>query len=238
MARHKAISKARWLISQKCIRDIWLQDNILENELDRIRRCYLPLLDRHHLDISKQTRILNLYSGPICAAQLVAGGKKTYLDPLLDEYRRIRPGKLPKGVHLAIGAERIPEVDHSFDIIMCINGLDQALNPELALNEIQRLLKPSGILILGMPILPALIVRMRYFFERFFSPLRDDAHPYSFSLPAFERSLARHFDIVDEIKLDEISITESRWLSSEYAFVCRAKTKTGKTASKSSPGNV
>lgn len=224
MVRHKGISKARWLGSQKHLSEIWRREDLLAKEQARRERLYLPLLQRHHAKIGAKTRILEMCCGPICTARLIDKGEKTYIDPMLDAYRRMYPGKLPKGRHLALAAEKIPEDTHSFDIILCINGLDQMLNPELVLNEIERLLRKSGTLLVGMPVFPPLLVRLRYFCERFFRPLRDEAHPYSYSLPAFRRSLSRHFDIVEQLRLEETSVAESRLLGSEYAFICRHKT--------------
>ncbi len=227
MVRHKGVGKARWLDSQKRLSEVWRQEDVLAREQARRERLYLPLLKRHCANIGTKSRILELCCGPVCTAQLIDKADKTYLDPMLDVYRRMYPGKLPKGRHLALAAEVVPEPTHSFDIILCINGLDRMLNPELVLNEVERLLKPSGILLVGIPVFPPLLVRLRYFCERFFRPLRDEAHPYSYSLPAFRRSLSRHFDILEEIRLDEASLTESRRLGNEYAFICRHKTTEG-----------
>lgn len=224
MVRHKAVGKARWLDSQKRLSEVWRQEDVLTREQARRERLYLPLLHRHHPAISAKTRILELCCGPVCTARLINKGEKTYLDPMLDTFRRMYPGKLPKGRHLALAAEKVPEDTHSFDIVLCINGLDQMHNPELVLNEMERLLKPTGTLLLGTPVFPTLMVRLRYFCERFFRPLRDEAHPYSYSLPAFRRSISRHFDIVEELRLDEASASETRRLGNEYAFVCRHKT--------------
>jgi len=224
MARHKPISKARWLASQKSVEKVWQKENLMDCEFRRIQRCYLPLLEKYHPDIADDTRILELFCGPICSAQAIEGGKKTYLDPLLDDYRRTHPGKLPKGKHLSIAAEKIPKKDASFDIILCFNGLDQTLNPELALNEIERLLKPDGTLIIGLTVLPSIIARLRYTCEHFFGIFRDEAHPYSYSLAAISRALLRHFDVIETSKVAEICLAESRWLGSEYAFICKSKT--------------
>jgi ubiquinone/menaquinone biosynthesis C-methylase UbiE len=239
MARHKPISKSRWFVSQKRLCEAWQEDGVLAREQGRLERCYLPLLLKHHPDITEDTRILELCSGPVCTARLLDGGEKTYLDPMLDEYRRMYPGKLPKGKFLALAAEKIPENDHSFDLILCINGLDHVLNPELVLNEIERLIKPSGTLLIGMPVFPAPLTRLRYYCERFFSLLRDEAHPYSYSLLALRRTLSRHFDVLEETELDEASHADSRSMISEYAFICRPKVKTRKKrATKTKAGNT
>lgn len=223
MARHKAISKARWLTSQKRLSELWRTEDLPTREQARIARDYLPLLLKHHPAISDQSRILDMCCGPVCAASLIASGQKSYLDPMLDTYRRMYPGKLPKGRHMALPAEKVPEESHSFDVILCINGLDKVHNPELVLNEIERLLAPGGTLLIGLPVFPGLVARMRYFFERFFSPLRDEHHPYSYSLEALHRSLARHFDIVERVRLNSKCSAETRAMAVEYAFVCRNK---------------
>jgi len=223
MVRHKPISKARWMASQKHIEKVWQKENLMDCEFRRIQRCYLPLLEKYHPVITDETCILELFCGPICSAQAIEGGKKTYLDPLLDDYRRTHPGKLPKGEHLSVAAEQIPIADASFDIILCFNGLDQTLNPELTLNEIERLLKPDGTLIIGLTVLPSIIARLRYACEHFFGMFRDDTHPYSYALPAISRTLLRHFDVVKISRVAEISIAESRLFSSEYAFICKTK---------------
>lgn len=223
MARHKGVSKARWLDSQKRLSELWQQEDLLAAETGRIKRCYLPLLARHRPETLPETRILDLCCGPVCSAQYIKPGKKTYLDPMLDAYRRMYPGKLPKGRHMALAAEKVPEDDHRFDIILCINGLDHVLNPELALNEIERLLKPDGLLIVGVTVFPGLLARLRYFFEQYASLLRDEIHPYFYTLPALERSLSRHFSIEATEQLDEVCSAETRSMASEYAFVCRPK---------------
>ena len=223
MARHKAISKARWLTSQKRFSEVWKTEDLPAREQARIVRDYLPLLLKHHATIDEQSRILDMCCGPVCAASMIAGGKKSYLDPMLDTYRRMYPGKLPKGRHMALATEKVPEDSHSFDIILCINGLDKVQNPELTLNEIERLLAPGGTLLIGLPVFPGVVARMRYLFERFFTPLRDESHPYSYSLEALHRTIARHFDVVECIRLDSICSAETRAMAVEYAFICRSK---------------
>lgn len=227
MARHKGVGKARWLNSQKLLSELWQQEDLLAMELERMQRCYIPLLAEHHPDIDASTRILDLCCGAVCTARLIENGEKNYLDPMLDAYRRMYPGKLPKGRHMALAAEKVPEDKASFDIILCINGLDHVLNPELALNEMERLLKPSGTLILGVVVFSPLLARLRYFIECCISPLRDEIHPYSYSLPAVERSIARHFDIVMSVRLDQPCSIETRSMGVEYAFVCRRKKSGG-----------
>lgn len=224
MARHKAVSKARWLASQKRLAEMWQAEDLPGRELARIEKHYFPLLARHQPNITGKSRILDLCCGPVCAARKIAGGEKFYLDPMLDTYRRTHPGKLPKGKHMPQSSEKVLETSHSFDLILCINGLDHVHNPELTMNEIERLLATEGILLVGVTVFPAIIARLYYALEHLCSPLRNEAHPYAYSLTAIERSLARHFDIVECMAIDEPCVVESRRLGSEYAFVCKSKT--------------
>ncbi len=51
-------------------------------------------------------------------------------------------------IYLDTGAEQIPLLDESVDIVLARNSLDHVENPEQALTEAQRILNPGGILIL------------------------------------------------------------------------------------------
>ncbi len=223
MARHEPVSKARWLASQKQMVECWHGEAVLECELNRIRHYYVPLLEEYAAKLSEDASILDLGCGPVCAARFIEQGEKTYMDPLLDDFRRAYPGKLPRGKHLAMAAEDIPEPDSSFDFILCIDALDHMMNPELALHEMDRLLKPDGVLILSLVIFPPLFVRLRYMLERFFPLLRNEANPYFYALQGIRNTLARHFEVIEERRIPEPRHSNRRISGKEYAFVCRAK---------------
>jgi len=223
MARHKTIDKSRWLISQKKLAEYWHGEDILERELDRIRRFYVPVMEKYAGKLSGKACILDVGCGPVCAARFIKQGEKSYLDPLLDDFRRAYPGKLPKKKHLTAPSDCIPEADASFDLVLCIDALDHAMNPELTLHEIERLLKPDGVFILGLIIFPSLIARLYHFLERYAPLFRDDAHPYSYALTGIKKTLERHFEIVAEEHIPEPRISEARMLGRESVFVCRVK---------------
>ena len=223
MAHHKTIDKTRWLSSQKKLVECWHGEDMLEQELKRIRRFYVPLLKTYAEKLSDTSSILDIGCAPVCATRFLEHGKKTYLDPLLDDFRRAYPGKLPKGKHLAMAAENIPEPDASFDLILCLDGLDYVLNPELALHEMRRLLKPEGILILGLPIFPSWLVRLRYILEWFLPVFRNEACPYSYAYRGIKNTLIRHFDFIEERKISELRQSDRRMLGKEYVFICHPK---------------
>jgi len=223
MAHHKTIDKTRWLASQKRLAEYWHGEDILEQELERIRRFYVPLVETYAEKLSDTSSILDIGCGPVCAARFLEHGEHVYLDPLLDDFRRAYPGKLAKGKHLAVAAEDIPMPDASFDFILCIDALDHVMNPEMVLHEMERLLKPGGTLILGLPVFPALFVRFRYMLECFFPLFRNEAHPYSYTYQGIRNTLSRHFDSIEARQISATRNADTRMLGKEYAFVCRPK---------------
>jgi len=223
MARHNAIGKARWLAAQKAWLDRWRAPDVLERETARIERDLTPLLRPIGERLKAESGVLDLGCGPICPARLIEQGEKTWLDPMLDDFRRLFPGRLPKGRQVTAPAEKIPLPDASFDVIVCMDALDRFMNPELALHEIKRLIKPDGILALALPVFPKPLVRLRQALERFLPALRNEAHPYSYTLAGLRKTLHRHFEIAEEHALPETSHADGRWLGREYAFICRPR---------------
>ena len=62
---------------------------------------------------------------------------------------------------LTIGdAEMLPYKEGSFDLVICNASFHHYPNPEKALLEIKRVLKPNGTLILGDPTAPAIILQV------------------------------------------------------------------------------
>ena len=103
--------------------------------------------------------------------------------------------------------------------------MDHVMHPELVLNEVERLLKPDGLFILGINIFPNWLARLRYFMERFIPALRDEPRPYAYTLAGIERTLARHFDCQRELVARAVSGTlPARWIS-EWVFICRPKAR-------------
>ncbi len=83
-----------------------------------------------------------------CPARVSIG-----VEPLAEEYRE--HGLLLEGsdaVYLSVGAERIPLVSGSVDVIVARNSLDHVDDPDAVLREAQRLLRPGGTLILNFDV--------------------------------------------------------------------------------------
>jgi SAM-dependent methyltransferase len=73
-------------------------------------------------------------------------GEGVGVDPLADHYRNLFPVWQDRAKTIAVGGETLPFEDDSFDVVLCDNVVDHALNPRKILEEISRVLKPGGTL--------------------------------------------------------------------------------------------
>jgi SAM-dependent methyltransferase len=92
-------------------------------------------------------------------------GHRFGIDPLADEYLRIY--QYPPGITVRKGfGEDIPFPDAHFDVVFCSNVIDHTTDPRATMDEIRRVLKVGGHLVLTVEL----------FDER---QARDLAHPHS-----------------------------------------------------------
>jgi SAM-dependent methyltransferase len=97
--------------------------------------------------------VLDIGPGPLgfpdaCPARVSIG-----LDPLAERFRAA--GLLIEGsdaIYLTGGAERIPLVSGSVDVVVARNSLDHVDDPPAVLREIERVLRPGGTLILNVDV--------------------------------------------------------------------------------------
>jgi len=225
MNRHKAISRFRWQAAQKQALEKWKGKN-LQQERERAERDLLPLLQRYAGEYPDSALILEIGCGPICVSQYLPQKNKTYLDPLLDDFRRMFPGKLPAGAYLTSGAECIDRPAASFDLIICTHAISCSMNPELIMHEMERLLTPNGRLILTMTTHSALESRLHYYAECCATTLCHQTRPYYYSLTGIRRTLARHFSIAQEMTRRTSLSWFPLFRRVERIFVCAARQQT------------
>jgi SAM-dependent methyltransferase len=92
--------------------------------------------------------VLDIGSGPLGFPDACPARVSLSVDPLHERYAA--HGLLLAGspaIHLSVGAERIPLLSGSIDVIVARNALDHVDDPAAVLAEIQRLLRPGGVLI-------------------------------------------------------------------------------------------
>lgn len=93
-----------------------------------------------------------------CTGDLAAfpAAIKVGIDPLLYLYQKL--GLLitdeagSRTVYLSLGAESLPLLDDFADLVICRNALDHMPKPEIALAEINRILKSDGVLFASVDI--------------------------------------------------------------------------------------
>jgi ubiquinone/menaquinone biosynthesis C-methylase UbiE len=116
--------------------------------------------------IQNNTKILDVGCGISTVLHFI-NGEKYGIDPLADEYKKLY--RYPDEINVQKGfGENIPFPDEYFDIVFCSNVLDHVTDPQKTVEEIYRVLKPSGYFVLTVEI----------FKEK---TKRDPAHPHSFT---------------------------------------------------------
>lgn len=93
--------------------------------------------------------VVDIGSGPLgfpdaCPARISIG-----LDPLAEDYARhglLLPDS--PALYLSTGAENIPLLSGTVDVVLARNSLDHVDDPDQVLRELQRVLRPGGTLIL------------------------------------------------------------------------------------------
>lgn len=114
----------------------------------------------------KNSDILDVCCGIGTVLNIIDGKKKTAIDQLADEYKKIADYQ---NINLIKSyAEKLPFLNNEFDVVFCSNALDHTEKPGVVLKEIFRVLKDRGKLILTCEI-----------FDEGYE--RDIAHPHSFT---------------------------------------------------------
>ncbi len=118
-----------------------------------------------------------------------------------------------------IDAGPLPFADASFDVVVCDSQLEHRFNPEHALDEMARVLKPEGRLILLLP--NTAHWRVRWWLLRGRFPVVQDSptdwlHIRFFTLPDLRLLLAAR-----RIKIEQTDGSASLWVKGLYPFWLR-----------------
>ncbi len=223
---HKAFSKQRWALTQKAEMDLLSKHKCLQhitNMREDARLRYMPYITPYSDALTSDAHILDVACGATCLASQLPHGRKVFLDPLLDFFRRELPGSLPdlpdKQV-LATEAERMNLCSNSFDFILCLCGISHMYNPELVLHEIERVLKQDGVFIVSVVVWPVWISRLYYQLSPFAPQEILKNRLYCYASRGIRKTLTRHFEVINETILPI-----EAWYSPkrELLFVCKQK---------------
>ena len=214
----------RWRYAQSKEDEFWKRNGVFDDQIARVISRYGPVIAELSKELKPESNNLDVGCGPTCAGELFSVGSKSFLDPLMDSYLKTYPEKLPEGEKLCCPAESIPKEDESFDVVISVNALDHMINPVEVLSEIRRVLKNNGTFLLGIFLHPAPIAFLRRFVENCLPFLREDAHPYSYTLASIRELLDEYFDIAKGIRVYKKDSALFPSLHREdWMFVCRKK---------------
>ena len=220
-AFYHVVSKQRWSVFQKREMLFWKQSDALRTRQVFSKRYYLPILQSVSQPLLEPC-ILEIGCGPVCLIQYITGEKHTYVDPLLDYYRRQFPNVMPEDAeYMTTMAEKAMLPDTSFDLVVCLNTLSDVHNPELVLKKVEDVLKGDGVFVVSIDIWPSWLARAHLFLSRLAPTLPRINRLYSYTYRGFSNTLKRHFTIVDEQCLQ----SKLPWLffKKEYIFTCKNK---------------
>ncbi len=86
----------------------------------------------------------------------------------------------------------LPYADNSLDVMVCEQLLEHLRHPQKVLDSAQRMLKPGGLFIVGVPIFPEPIAKLRRWWVGRFG-LRGSDHIQTYSLRSIRRDLQDQF---------------------------------------------
>jgi SAM-dependent methyltransferase len=108
----------------------------------------------HYLDITPESFrdkiILDIGCGPHGAISCFKAKLKFAVDPLVHAYHRLFDLSGQDVVYLACGSEKIPLIDGAVDIVISRNALDHVDDVEETVNELFRVLRRGGQIILSI----------------------------------------------------------------------------------------
>ncbi|MDQ7005231.1 MAG: methyltransferase domain-containing protein [Ghiorsea sp.] len=222
-ALYHAVSKQLWGIYQKRVFQFWRREKALKSRQVFSKRYYLPLLKSFADKFEEHAAILEIGSGPVCVAQYLGKGQQTYIDPLMDDYRKLFPGVMPeKAIYIALMAEKMEFPTSSFDMVVCLDTLSDVHNPELVMHKVHHVLQPNGCFVVSMDLWPVWLARMHLYLYRLLPVLPQFNRLYSYTHQGFRNTLLRHFEIEEEF----VVRPSFSWLlfRTEILFVCKHKT--------------
>lgn len=183
------VSEERWREAQAHELDFWRHWNHLPAYRDLNLEQYWAG-EKHqfglHGDFFAGKRVLDIGCGPVGLIHfLPEASLRVRLDPLLVEYGDRLPLKAPQ-VSAAAAGEALPVRDGSVDVCVCFNALDHMRDPDAALAEMHRVLRPRGSLLIMVHDFPAWVMPLLW---------ADRLHPHHWTHEQAAALLGRQFVI-------------------------------------------
>ena len=193
------IKRTRWLEAQGYERRFWqrLGERIQDGSGEQLdwyewRAGRLEAILQRVCPELRRGTVLEIGSGPIGIVNFLNWNERIAIDPLEGFYRQ-QPAlirlRTAGATYLEASGERVPVPDASCDLVIIDNVIDHTYRPGRILDEISRVLRPSGHLYLcvnvhspwGAVLHDGLAVLQI-----------DKGHPYTFTSESLRRMLRRH----------------------------------------------
>jgi SAM-dependent methyltransferase len=189
----------RWKSAQKAEKIYWDSEKVVFEETCAVLERYSKVFSE--IDTCKDWRVLDIGCGPTVVSRLIEGGEKFGVDPLMRYFTsKFGASLFSLGFNFLVGVgEFLPFKNGCFDLVVCRNVLDHVEFPEIVLQEIRRVARSSGFLVLGVYVYPEFVCRLKQRIERLgVIGLKEEFHPYFFTREALEDMLSRHFLVVEK----------------------------------------
>ncbi len=121
--------------------------------IEKYWKIYPSLLDKISEDVNSEDIVLDVATGPgLDALKIAERASKVYAidisEPMIEEAKKKAEEKKIKNVEFSVeDAYALPFDNEMFDTVICNSALHNMVNPQKALSEIRRVLKPNGRLI-------------------------------------------------------------------------------------------
>lgn len=186
--RAQQFESQHWIVN----RDVIFSQKYREQIGKRSERVELWI--REFGEINDQSILLEIGGGATQLLDFFHQGLKYAIDPLADFYQKEFSDILNPGIIWSVSkAEEIPYPDEFFDVIIMRNVLDHVDSVDKTLSEMRRVLKPKGLVYLGLNTFSGLL----YLYKLI---VKDVGHPFTFTPSNIKTCLKRaKFNIVDAI---------------------------------------
>ncbi|MBA2341788.1 MAG: class I SAM-dependent methyltransferase [Pyrinomonadaceae bacterium] len=162
------------------------------------------------LDALPRGRTLDVPAGEgALAARLKQLGFDVHCCDLYPQIFRLKNVEIKQGDLSSV----LPYKDEEFDYVICLEGVEHIENPQQAVREFERILKPHGHLIVSTPNILNIEERFKWLLFGYTSHFKPVSRPYL-------ENLRKDFGDMEEIALhvNPIAYTELRYTLEEYGF--------------------